>query len=426
MVVGYIPQQARIEFLDFLGGLKADDHIGIYTFWNGYLNVLHEYTADARDLLARLASVDRREAFAKGVPFDRLFPRQDKRGTALIRPHEGVSMIEDSYLIMFRGLKAISNAVAAIPGRKNLIWLGPGFSTNFAKLADGGTKGPALVGEPNRVEYELQEALNAANQAHVAIYGVDPRGLMTGDVFNNATSRVTPNSVLASLSASVRYAEVNAPLEGLSEMADQTGGRVFANRNDILGALREAVDDARVSYVLGYYPPEEDWDGRLHKVEVKVKRFGVSLVYRRGYIARAEEAGERLGDAASGPYDSTALPFRVQVRATTGDHYALTVRIARDHLRLIQRDGRWQGALDFLFIQRDEVGNEYEHQTYTAEIDLKPETYQRIVQDGEASYTNTVVRHPHANDLRVIVRNRGTDLAGSVTVPFADIKQPPQ
>jgi ribosomal 50S subunit-associated protein YjgA (DUF615 family) len=79
-----------------------------------------------------------------------------------------------------------------------------------------------------------------------------------------------------------------------------------------------------------------------------------------------------------------------------------------------------------LFIQRDEVGNEYEHQTYTAEIDLKPETYQRIVQDGEASYTNTVVRHPHANDLRVIVRNRGTDLAGSVTVPFADIKQPPQ
>ena len=45
----------------------------------------------------------------------------------------------------------------------------------------------------------------------------------------------------------------------LQSVAEDTGGRAFLNTNDIQGAVRRAADDARMTYVLGYYPTNEIW-----------------------------------------------------------------------------------------------------------------------------------------------------------------------
>lgn len=39
-----------------------------------------------------------------------------------------------------------------------------------------------------------------------------------------------------------------------SIIAEQTGGRVFRNTNDLRSAMQRAVADADLTYVLGYYP----------------------------------------------------------------------------------------------------------------------------------------------------------------------------
>ena len=49
--------------------------------------------------------------------------------------------------------------------------------------------------------------------------------------------------------------------------------------------IRRAIDDSRVSYVLGYYSPRPEGDDRFRKIEVKVNRSGVDVRHRKGYLA---------------------------------------------------------------------------------------------------------------------------------------------
>jgi hypothetical protein len=269
---------------------------------------------------------------------------------------------------------------------------------------------------------EAFAAFNALNSANVAIYAVDPRGLMTANAFT-AAQRLNDDRILGGLLRKIATERANVPLEGLQEMAQQTGGRVYANRNDIRVALRQAADDGRISYELGFYQPEKDWDGRQHKLEVKSTRPGISLVHREGYGATEIDSEREWKDAAFDPYDATALPFKVEVRPAGGNQYALTLRVPVDSLGLISKDGRWTGTLDMLFAQRGDAeieGNK--NDSYTIEINLKPETYSKAAESGGISYEKTITRLPKASDIRVVLRAVGTQQVGSVTVPFGKIQ----
>ena len=71
----------------------------------------------------------------------------------------------------------------------------------------------------------------------------------------------------------------------IDKLAFDTGGRAFRGSNDIAGSVRQALDDARVVYVLGYQPDHGAWDGKFRPIEVRVKRTGARVRYRRGYFA---------------------------------------------------------------------------------------------------------------------------------------------
>ena len=73
-------------------------------------------------------------------------------------------------------------------------------------------------------------------------------------------------------------------LDGLKWMAEQTGGRIFYNRNDLGTAVQEAMQDGEVSYTLGFYSQHEKADGSFHMVKVKVDRVGVDVRHREGYF----------------------------------------------------------------------------------------------------------------------------------------------
>ncbi len=73
-------------------------------------------------------------------------------------------------------------------------------------------------------------------------------------------------------------------------LAERTGGRAFFNTNDIQGAIRRAIDDSRVTYVLGFNPDHGNWNGKFREIKIKVKRPDTNIRYRRGYFALADEA----------------------------------------------------------------------------------------------------------------------------------------
>jgi VWFA-related protein len=150
-----------------------------------------------------------------------------------------------------------------------------------------------------------EQAIEAAQRANVALYFIDPRGLVAGhltyrfDGFqpqmkNAPVARNSAGDVAMSGAGDVTDgvafgAAHNLDLAGALRMAELTGG-TLARHNDLKGALMEMVDESSAYYLLGYASRRQA-DGRWHTLAVRVDRPSVRVRARRGYHA-AEPAGE--------------------------------------------------------------------------------------------------------------------------------------
>ncbi len=108
-------------------------------------------------------------------------------------------------------------------------------------------------------------------------------------------------------------------LDSMQMLAERTGGVVFTNTNNLGRAISRAIDDAQITYVLGYYPTNVKWDGHFRKISVKVRRPGVSVRHRSGYLAfppppqTAESRQNALVRALASPLNAIALPLTVNL-----------------------------------------------------------------------------------------------------------------
>ncbi len=75
------------------------------------------------------------------------------------------------------------------------------------------------------------------------------------------------------------------PTEGLRRISSQTGGGLFAlNSSDNVGAtFTRLAEELHFQYVLGFSPAQ--LDDRLHKLEVRVRRSGLTIRARQTYFA---------------------------------------------------------------------------------------------------------------------------------------------
>src|SRR5262249_50986155 len=90
--------------------------------------------------------------------------------------------------------------------------------------------------------------------------------------------------------------------ESMQEVADQTGGRICVNNNDLADCVKTAVTEGSSYYEIAYYPESSNWKGEFHKIIVKSSRPGVQLAFRQGYYARAGSA-PAAGDKSSNDND---------------------------------------------------------------------------------------------------------------------------
>src|SRR6185436_1630502 len=136
---------------------------------------------------------------------------------------------------------------------------------------------------------ELNRAARAINTADVAIYPVDVRGLMgafTSVTTSNATTDPkNPRGVAQPPAGFNQINLVQNNQDAMRALADATGGRVFLNSNALGESVEKAMNDARVSYVLGYYAPRAAPDNKQHLIDVKVARDGVDVRHRKGYLS---------------------------------------------------------------------------------------------------------------------------------------------
>ena len=194
-------------------------------------------------------------------------------------------------------------------GRKSLILLSEGFnatlppqmrSTTPGGFGGGGniTRDP-FAGDNNVMEdraqfsagldlnREMQDVWDACNRNNTSIYAVDPRGLAVGGF-----------DITANISMSTSQSYLNASLDTLRVLAENTDGRAIVNRNDLAAGMKQIMRDASAYYLVGYNSTQAPTDGKFHEIKVRVKRPGVQVRARRGYWAYTEEDVKR---AVAGP-----------------------------------------------------------------------------------------------------------------------------
>jgi len=71
----------------------------------------------------------------------------------------------------------------------------------------------------------------------------------------------------------------------LAQITEMTGGRVFepVGARDLPQIYETILDELRAQYVLGFVPAAAPGGGKFHKLEVEVKRKGVTVRHRKGY-----------------------------------------------------------------------------------------------------------------------------------------------
>jgi VWFA-related protein len=127
-----------------------------------------------------------------------------------------------------------------------------------------------------------REAIGAATRSNVAIYGIDPRGLTDlGDESIEIGS--FPDDTSLGVGQGSLQNELRLSQDSLRTLSEETGGFAVVNRNDFSTAFQRIVEDNSSYYVLAYYPPDPR-PGRIHKIDVRLTRPGLTVRARKAYL----------------------------------------------------------------------------------------------------------------------------------------------
>jgi len=336
-------------------------------------------------------------------------------------------------------LRALARATAGYRGRKNLVWISSAFPFHIVpENADDFDLYRSYADDMRRTAALLADA-------QVAVYPVDARGLVgftMADASNPARGQFGQGLAGSEFGQTVsRSMEVLASSHAtMNNLAADTGGRAYYNRNDIDAAVDLSIADGSTYYSLGYYPEREKWDGKFRRIEVKLAREEVKVRHRRGYYAfdpldrpkpkevkgdkdtkiKDEELLAALGD----PLPATVVTFFAHVppppAPLPGFGAPVTVQFLVEAKTLSfeeTSDGRRRFDADFLvaaFRPDSKVAKSLNH---TVGAPLSAQSYARALEQG-LPYEMKLELEPGSYQLRLIVRDNRTGLLGTADVPL--------
>jgi VWFA-related protein len=80
--------------------------------------------------------------------------------------------------------------------------------------------------------------------------------------------------------------------EVLKKLAEATGGRMLEVKgmDKLNTALDEISDELHHQYSLGYYPENQNWDGKFRKIQITAQQHGYKVFARKGYYGFPRES----------------------------------------------------------------------------------------------------------------------------------------
>ncbi len=407
---------AHARVAKFLEAVRPEDRVALYGLSNR-LVVLHDFTEDAAALKRALDQFRPAPSLTTAAT---TFKESIADGHFAADENNVNQRVSDVYmkarvLQTAAAMEAIANHLARVPGRKNLVWVSGSFPMSigyFQKRLAGA--------RPEKFSFaaEVERAARALSNAGVAIYPVDAHSLTALEGAYNAATTPKMGPLALQNRVPVPAPAPVADRATMETLAEATGGRVFADTNDIAGAVRQAVDDSRFSYTIGYYPDHDQWNGEFREIKVRVKRPGVEVRSRSGYVAfplAAAAPAVGLTDVALAPLERSELGISIQTEPAGPGQFKAHVRIGTSAMRFEWKDGRWNASLEVLWMQLGEGGKVLLSRAHTLDFKLSQETYEKAGREG-LGISSVETIDEKAEELRFAARDLVSEAAGSVRI----------
>jgi hypothetical protein len=211
----------------------------------------------------------------------------------------------------------------------------------------------------------------------------------------------------------------------LDELAGLTGGRLNQGK-DIGAAIKQARNDLRTSYQIGYFPPPQNWDGKFHKLHVACTRKGVRIQARTGYSASysaskdtAEpETRQALDAATSADFDAAEIGLRVTMSPDPKDpqmeHFSL--HIDANDIAIARQAGQYTAQLRVAAIAYLANGRNQDSRIIGLSPHYSAAERDKVLQNG-IDFNQDMKVEANVKQIRFIVFDRGSNAIGSITVP---------
>jgi VWFA-related protein len=315
-------------------------------------------------------------------------------------------------------LRQVSEWFSSVRGRrKTILFVSEGIDYDIHDIIT--TTGSNHYGG-SMVLDSIRDAIAAARASNVSIYGIDPRGLTDlGDETIEIGS--FPDDTSLGIGTSSLYNELRLSQDSLRILSDETGGFAVVNRNDFSGAYDRIVADNSSYYVLAYYPPDAR-PGRVHRIDVRVTRPGLTVRSRRAHVtpkkpeatpvnARDVRTPE-IREALDSPLPISGLTMQVFAAPFKGTapnaSVLFGVEVRGRDLRLANND-----RLLLSYYAIDAQGKVRGGNTDAVTLSLRPETKSRIEQNG-MRMLNRLDLPPGRYQLRLATHDAGGGALGSV------------
>jgi VWFA-related protein len=310
-------------------------------------------------------------------------------------------------------LQQIALSLAGLPGRKSLVWASSGFPfTSTYRQTRNGVYDISQVSEAIALDAYTTQLLNTAN---IAMYPVDARGLT-----NTAFDAIDPGHKY-----SPTYAEKERRnlanqdvLTTFERLAAGTGGKPCYNRPVLQDCFKEALEDSRDYYMVGFYVNSKATKNGWHKLQIKVDEKGANVRSRNGFVFPLPDPGQNreldMNTAVRSLLLDSGIPFRGQWTTSErkgnkiSNSFVMQVIPSANMIDPEQK----KIDLDFVGIARSKDGTIAGQFTQKVQRTLPAEAVE-LIQKAGISYKNSIDLSPGEYLVRIVVRDNITGRTGA-------------
>jgi VWFA-related protein len=332
---------------------------------------------------------------------------------------------EDLVKKTFHQLETLAGALAAFPGRRDIVWITDGMQNVYnPKLPCNGDWVDCALYVPHLAVTlaHAEVAVNPLSYSRDLSTSVNP--IMQMDTKQNPGAGPPANATTALgdyQQHNVQGAQGGDPGLDLAQMALLTGGRTYF-RLDIRAVLKQVATDDANSFEIAYAPSAENWDSRFHRIRIACERKGVKLQVRERYYALpdtrppVDRMKAVLMAAFQSPSDAADIGLRTKIApmegAKPGVH--MEIRVNPSDILMREQDGKFTGAIYLLVSDRGASGPLGEPSLASFPFELTAAQHDAVMKEGIPFPQD----HPTTDavqQVRVIVLDQNTNAVGSLT-----------